>query len=130
MKRGMSVILLFVLFFCVISNIAYATEKTQTEKDVTGIITGMSGVHDVNLSGEGAKKVTAVANMVIKLIQIIGSGISLIVVTIMGIKYMVASANEKADIKKQAIPIIIGCVLLFAASNLAGIIADIGKGLK
>lgn len=123
MKKVISVIFLFVVFFGIINNIVYAS-------DVTDIITDMNGVHDVNLSGSGANKIKGLVNLVIKFIQIIGSGISLIVVTILGIKYMVASANEKADLKKQAIPIVIGCILLFAGSNIAGIIADIGAGLK
>ncbi len=51
-------------------------------------------------------------------------------VTMLGIKYMLASSNEKADIKKQAIPIVIGCTLLFAAVNVVAIIAELGMSLN
>ena len=62
--------------------------------------------------------------MVVRLIQYTGTGIALIVVTIYGIKYMIASPQEKADVKKQIVPILIGCALLFGASNLVKIIAS------
>lgn len=43
---------------------------------------------------------------------------------------MLASSSEKADIKKQAMPIVIGCVILFAAVNLVAIVASIGAGMN
>ena len=38
---------------------------------------------------------------------------------VLGIKYMMGSAEEKAEYKKTFIPYIIGAVLLFAASAFA-----------
>lgn len=43
---------------------------------------------------------------------------------------MLASSSEKADIKKQAVPIVVGCVILFAAVNLVAIVASIGSGMN
>ncbi len=63
-----------------------------------------------------------IVNTAIGLLQIAGSGIALLVITIMGIKYILAAPGEKADIKKMATPIVIGCVLVFGAVNLAAII--------
>lgn len=88
----------------------------------------IGGMEDVGNVGESSK-IKPIINAFIKLFQIAGSGIAVIVVTILGVKYMVASANEKADLKKQAMPIVIGCFVLFAASNIVGIIADVGVGL-
>ena len=68
-------------------------------------------------------------NAVVGLIQIAGTGISVLIVTILGIKYMFASSSDKADIKKMAMPIIIGCVLLFGAVNLVAAVAGIGAAL-
>ena len=46
-----------------------------------------------------------------------------------GIKYMMASANEKADLKKGSINYVIGAVLVAAASTIVGIFADIGSSI-
>lgn len=62
---------------------------------------------------------------VVTLIQYAGSGIALLVITIYGIKYMLASPADKADVKKQILPIIIGCVLVFATANIVKLIASL-----
>lgn len=62
-------------------------------------------------------------NKIIGLLQIVGTGISIIVVSILGIKYMLASPGEKADVKKNIMPIIIGCILVFGGVNVVAIIA-------
>lgn len=61
-------------------------------------------------------------NKIISVISILGSGISVVVLIVLGIKYMMGSAEEKAEYKKTLLPYIIGAVLVFAASSLAGII--------
>ena len=63
-------------------------------------------------------------NTVIGVLQVVGTGIALVVVSIMGIKYMMASPSEKADTKKMIISIFIGFVLLFGAVNLVAIVAN------
>ncbi len=62
---------------------------------------------------------------VIGYIQIAGTGIAIIVVTILGIKYLTASVEAKAEIKKDMMPVLIGMGLLFAGVNLVGIAANV-----
>jgi len=97
--------------------------------DITmdSITEGMKNVN--NVTGVENSRVAQILNSVIKLIQVAGTGVSVIILTLLGIKYMLASSSEKAEIKKMAMPIVIGCVLLFAAVNLVAIIAGIGSGL-
>ena len=40
-------------------------------------------------------------------------------------KYMISSIEDKVEIKKRAIPIVVGCIILFATTNIVVIIADI-----
>lgn len=94
-----------------------------SDPNLASVMSGMKGVESVTKTNG---KIAKVLNAIIRLIQVAGTGISLIMVTMLGVKYMLASAGEKADIKKSAMPIVVGCVLLFAASNLVGIIASIG----
>lgn len=97
--------------------------------DIDTLIGNMGGVKEVE-AGSTDGRIGKVINAIIKLIQIAGTGVSVIIVTALGIKYMLASSSEKADIKKMATPIIVGCALLFAASNLVAIIASVGDGLN
>ena len=49
----------------------------------------------------------------------------MIMVTLLGIKYIMAAPSDKADVKKQIAPLVIGAIILFASVNLVGIIADV-----
>lgn len=62
------------------------------------------------------------ANTMLTTINVIGVVSSVIVLVIMGIKYMLGSAEEKADYKKSIIPYIIGMVLLAICSTIPNII--------
>lgn len=95
--------------------------------DVNAIISSMEGTSDMATDGNGIKNAL---NNVIGLIQVAGTGISVVVVTMLGIKYLLASPSEKADVKKQIAPILIGCLLLFGAVNLVAIVADFALVLK
>lgn len=96
--------------------------------DVTNLISSMNGTSD--LSQVNGNKISDTINNVIGLIQLAGTGISVVVVTMLGIKYILASPSEKADVKKQIAPILIGCVLLFGAVNLVAIVADFSMVLQ
>ena len=90
------------------------------DEGIKSLVSSMDGTSSPNMGAEhGTVKIV---NTAIGLLQIAGSGIALLVITIMGIKYILAAPGEKADIKKMATPIVIGCVLVFGAVNLAAII--------
>lgn len=57
----------------------------------------------------------------------VGIVASVIVLAILGIKYMMGSAEEKADYKKSFIPYIVGAIILFAAPTIANIIYNFAK---
>ena len=61
-------------------------------------------------------------NKIITVISTIGTIISVIVLVVIGIKYMLGSAEEKAQYKKSLMPYTIGAVITFSASILAGYI--------
>lgn len=74
---------------------------------------------------QNADTVKDIGNIVIGIIQFVGTCTSVIVVIIMGIKYMTASLEEKAEYKKTMIPYLIGAVLVFATTNILGVVSTI-----
>lgn len=80
--------------------------------------TTIGGVQ-INPTTPGDTTYQTVGNKVIGIIKVVGIIISVACLMILGIKYMMGSAEEKAEYKKTFIPYIIGAVLLFAASALA-----------
>lgn len=66
-------------------------------------------------------------NKIITIISAIGSITSVIVLVIIGIKYMFGSVEEKSTYKKTLMPYVIGATLVFAASTIAGVIYSVVK---
>ena len=115
-----------IIIFFIIVTILIVLTNTCSADMLESMKTNMSGVDtvDSSLTNKGIGKVI---NTIIGLLQVAGTGISLIVITMLGIKYIMASAGEKAEIKKQAIPIVVGCVLLFGAVNIMAAVEDMAQ---
>lgn len=62
----------------------------------------------------------------IRIAKVIGIGISVIIIMVIACKYMLAAPGDRADIKKNAVPFVIGAIVLFGASNLLDILIDVG----
>lgn len=71
---------------------------------------------------EGTDKLKEAGNEITSIIRIVGTIIAVAILIVLGIKYMMGSAEEKAEYKKTLFPYIVGAVLIFAASNLADIV--------
>ena len=77
--------------------------------------------------------ITTIGNKVMGIIQVVGTIAviaAVIILMILGIKYMMGSAEEKAEYKKTMIPYIIGAVLLFAATTIANAIYTFASGMN
>ena len=75
---------------------------------------------DVFLSVTGKK--------LVGVFQAIGIVLSVVVLTVIGIKYLMGSAEEKADYKKSLIPYVVGAALVFTASVFAQSIYEFFNG--
>lgn len=71
-----------------------------------------------------AKTTQTIIGTSITVIRIVGMGIAIIMTTYVAIKYMSAAPNEKAEFKKSATGLIVGAVVLFATTQILGIIAN------
>lgn len=103
----------------IFTNTAFAVIKTKYGYDFD---TFTKSSFSTNASAD-----TAAQNLmatIINTIRIIGTGTSIIMITYLGIKYMSAAPNEKAEFKKSASIFILGAVLVFAATNILAIIYD------
>ena len=61
---------------------------------------------------------TTVAGNIVNIITWVGIIVAIIVLLVLGIKYMMGSAAEKAEYKKTMIPYLVGAVLIFGASAI------------
>ena len=63
--------------------------------------------------------------IILGIIQIIGVIVSVIVLMILGIKYMVGSVEEKAINKKAMIPYLVGAVMVFAVTTVPNFVFNV-----
>ena len=78
---------------------------------------------------EDAGGLTNLGNKIISYISIAAIVIAVIVLLILGIKYMIGSASEKAEYKKTMIPYLVGAVLVFGAGAIAQVIVQVATNL-
>ena len=90
-----------------------------TPDNFQGTTTGVNGLNTLTDTG----------NKIIGVIQVVGMIISVVILMVLGIKYMMGSAEEKASYKKTMIPYLVGALLLFAASSIANMVYEAVQGL-
>ena len=81
-----------------------------------------------DLGSDNDQKIVNAGNQIIGIIQMVGVAIAVVMLIMLGIKYMIAAPDEKADIKKTATIYIIGAVILFGASGILQIIKNVVTG--
>lgn len=83
-----------------------------------------TGVFDVpeGKSSTLSGKATSIGGVILGVFQAVGTVIAVVILVWLGIKYIMASPDGKAEIKKQAFGYILGAVLLFGAVWLVPLI--------
>jgi type IV secretory pathway VirB2 component (pilin) len=75
-------------------------------------------------TGTGSPAVKSLANNVWGTIVTLVQILAIAAIVIAGVRYMFASADSKADIKKQTVILIAGAVLVFAAVPIANVVSN------
>lgn len=120
MKRTakiLTVLLIAIVLITFATNVFAATGAAVKPKDLEDKI-NYGDVSDTNSLMTQAGKIMGM----IRNVAIIAA---VIIIMVLGIKYMLGSVEEKADYKKSFVPLIVGIVLVVAASSIATFIIGI-----
>lgn len=92
---------------------------------ITGSATGenMSGSTGLIIFQGG--DLTAAFAQIFNVLSLIGKFLTVFAIAYMGVKYILAGANAKAQIKEKSPALIIGVILIFSATNVVKFIADL-----
>lgn len=118
-KNVIKILIITLIILLIVSAVTIAYGASTQDA-----ITAMNGMEN-NISDTSGGKLGGVLNSIIGLIQVAGTGIAMIMVTVFGIKYIMAAPSDKADVKKQIAPMIIGAIVLFGSVNLVNIITKL-----
>lgn len=73
--------------------------------------------------------VTKIGNQIIGIITTVGVVVAVVILLVLGIKYMMGSASEKAEYKKTMIPYLVGAILIFGASAITKVVVNLASGI-
>ena len=82
--------------------------------------------NDTNLDNSTRNIVGAIVSVV----RIVGTGIALIMIAFVAMKYMSAAPGDRAEIKKHAVIYVVGAIVLFGGAQLIGIIQNFAKNIN
>ena len=121
MKKSIKLISTLLLAIMLVTSIA----GTVLAVDPNTVLNGLNGNGNVQTND-----LTKVGNNIVTIIQVVGIVIAVIVLLVIGIKYMMGSASEKAEYKKTMIPYIVGAVLIFAGTSLVRVIYSLSTSVS
>ena len=68
-----------------------------------------------------------IGETILGIIRVAGTIAAIGILMVVGIKYMMGSAEEKAEYKKTMIPYLVGAIVLFSASAIATAVVNFSK---
>ncbi|MCX4255158.1 MAG: hypothetical protein OSJ63_07870, partial [Bacilli bacterium] len=110
MKKSLKRISIIILSILMILSL-FSNTLAAGAKDFTGEMSG-DGVTDAKNSA------VSILSSVLGVIRTAGAAIAVIILIVIACKYIIASAGDRADIKKYAVNYIIGALVLFGSSGI------------
>lgn len=77
------------------------------------------------ISIRGVDALDGIVGGILGIVQVLGYAFGIGMLLYIGIKYTMASANEKADLKKGSISYVIGAVIILGASTIFSILGTL-----
>ncbi len=124
MNKSIKIILaLIIAIMCVFSSVqVYAADDTVTNFGIDSLKPSDATTADTDIAKMGIN--------IISIISSIGMVVAVVVLMVLGVKYMVGSTEEKSKYKDSMMPFIVGALLLFAASGIAKIVYNAASGFN
>ena len=104
---------------------------------LTGNVFAMGRTSAMNTSFKDAQDTSGAASSLntligaaITIVQVVGSGVAVVMLIVLAIKYISAAPSDKAEIKKHAVVYVVGAIVLFAASGILGIVKQFSNSVK
>ena len=118
MTKKLISMLIIALLVCSVCGAVLAGQVTQDQA---------KSVNQFDNLGDNSGASTSFQNIIgaiITIVQIIGTGVAIIMLIVLAIKYISAAPGDKAEIKKHAVVYVVGAIVLFAATGILGIVKN------
>jgi len=115
MQKAIKMINVLVVVVMILFTLSSDVMASSTE--INQLLTNMDTNKNQTIQNDDGE-IAKLGGQIASILTTIGIVVAVIVLLVLGIKYMIGSAQEKAEYKKTMIPYIIGAVLLLSASGI------------
>ena len=117
----LTIAMIFTISMGTISMATGAAGDQSSDSTIDDLFTPNGDLDTDNLTNVGAN--------IVSIITTIGIVVAVVVLLVLGIKYMIGSASEKAEYKKTMIPYLVGAVLIFGAPAIAKAVVSVSEAI-
>ena len=114
MRRKVIKFLVIILAILFLSSFFCSSIEAASSEQFSGKIS--DGMDSAKTSAQ------KILSSVLNIIRLVGASVAVIILIVLACKYILASAGDRADIKKYAINYVVGALILFGASGIASLI--------
>ena len=109
-----------IIYMLIIFLVIFIPNFSNAKGNISDVISSGKGFidsakSDITVSGDTIKEASA---NIYNILFYIGTILSVLVGAILGIKIMMASAEDKAKVKESLIPYIVGCIVIFGSFSI------------
>lgn len=108
----------------------YTKQDYSSDTSLSDVISGGDSFIDAGKDGSAKIDKGSLQNAsssIYNILLICGMIVAVLIGSIMGIKFMIGSVEEKAEIKAALVPFVIGCIVVFGAFGIWKIVVTIGN---
>mgnify|MGYP001122640885 CR=1 FL=1 len=109
-KGFIKIALMVLIVIMIFSSIAYADNDNFSFSEI-----------NTQTAGEDIKNPVGA---VMGAVRIIATGVAIVMISVVAMKYLMAAPGDRADMKKASIQYVVGAVLVFGAANILTILVN------
>lgn len=114
LDKVLSIVMIVLMIACVCTSVFATVDPSQI---------------DPNKGTDADDTLTNIGSSVLSIITSVGIVLAVVLVAVLGIKYMMGSTEEKAEYKKSMIPYLVGAILVFGASAIGKAVIGFGTSV-
>ena len=114
LEKVLNILVIAIMLACICTNVLAAIDPNQ-----------ISASSNTNAD----QTILKIGNTILGIITNVGMIVAVIIVAVLGVKYMMGSTEEKAEYKKSMIPYLVGAVLVFGASAIGRAAIGFGQSI-
>lgn len=128
MKKNIKkiIITMFIIFLLTLVFMIQVNATADEYNEKMGTIIGSSWSD----STEAGNKATKILTTIIVAVKVIAVTVAIIMLLAVAMKYMTSAPGDRADIKKNAIPYVVGAFVLFGTSGILSLIQQVADAFN